>query len=130
MRITQQGRAERDAGLKGLPQRLIEYVAALVPLEDWRRALEFAARFRSSSFLDTTTHGIPHVCSWASRVPGGETGEVVRPTPSANTGQSDASKLRDSTPSDPSAENKPLLGPPELDRDRSVRSPSRSMVGA
>lgn len=46
-------RAARDAKLDALHERLTGAVEALVSGEDWRRALEFAARFRARSFRNT-----------------------------------------------------------------------------
>ncbi|WP_121258624.1 ArdC family protein [Nocardioides ferulae] len=43
----------REAKLDALHQKLTDSVSALVTGEDWRRALEFAARFRSRSFNNT-----------------------------------------------------------------------------
>jgi DNA-binding GntR family transcriptional regulator len=43
-------RAARDAKLDALHERLTGAVEALVFGDDWRRALEFAARFRARSF--------------------------------------------------------------------------------
>lgn len=47
------GRGAREAKLEALHHQLGESVAALVTGEDWKRALEFAARFRSRSFNNT-----------------------------------------------------------------------------
>ncbi len=49
----QPNRAERDAKLEALHERLTAAVGGLVSGEDWRRAVEFAARFRSRSFGNT-----------------------------------------------------------------------------
>lgn len=38
-----------DAKLEQLHERLTDAVSQLSPGEDWRRAMEFAARFRSRS---------------------------------------------------------------------------------
>jgi hypothetical protein len=46
-------RAARDAKLDALHDRLTGAVEQLVSREDWRRALEFAARFRARSFRNT-----------------------------------------------------------------------------
>lgn len=48
-----EARAERDAKLEALHERLTAAVGGLVSGEDWRRAVEFAARFRSRSFGNT-----------------------------------------------------------------------------
>lgn len=47
---TKQSREDREAKLAALHERLTDAVNALVTGDDWRRALEFAARFRSRSF--------------------------------------------------------------------------------
>lgn len=46
-------RATRDAKLEALQQELTNAVSALVTGEDWKRALTFAAQFRSRSFNNT-----------------------------------------------------------------------------
>src|SRR4051812_48588505 len=46
-------RETREAKLEALQQELSESVAALVTGEDWKRALTFAAQFRSRSFNNT-----------------------------------------------------------------------------
>jgi antirestriction factor ArdC-like protein len=48
-----QARAAREAKLEALHQQLSESVASLVTGEDWKRALSFAAQFRSRSFNNT-----------------------------------------------------------------------------
>ena len=45
--------AAREAKLDALQQELTEAVAALVTGEDWKRAMTFAAQFRSRSFNNT-----------------------------------------------------------------------------
>lgn len=45
--------ADREAKLAAVHDKLTNAVAALVTGEDWSRALEFAARFRSRSFNNT-----------------------------------------------------------------------------
>jgi hypothetical protein len=54
--MTTQGRnrTTRAAKLEALQQQLSETVAALVTGEDWKRALEFAAQFRSRGFFTNT----------------------------------------------------------------------------
>jgi hypothetical protein len=46
-------RATREAKLEAIQQQLSESVAALLTGEDWKRALTFAAQFRSRSFNNT-----------------------------------------------------------------------------
>jgi hypothetical protein len=46
-------RVTREAKLEALQQQLSDSVAALVTGEDWKRALTFAAQFRSRSFSNT-----------------------------------------------------------------------------
>ena len=49
MRQQTQSREAREAKLDAIHDQLTKSVAALVTGDDWRRALEFAARFRSRS---------------------------------------------------------------------------------
>ena len=53
MRTQTSGLAEREAKIDALHQKLTDAVGALVTGDDWRRALEFAAQFRSRSFNNT-----------------------------------------------------------------------------
>ncbi len=53
MATDEETRAARDAKLDALHERLTSAVHQLVSGEDWRRALEFATRFRSRSFNNT-----------------------------------------------------------------------------
>lgn len=63
-------RAERDAKLQAAQDRLIRAVERLVTGEDWRRAIEFAARFRSRSFANTLLIHVQHYEAYeAGRVP-------------------------------------------------------------
>lgn len=66
--------AEREAKLEALQQRLTEAVEGLVTGEDWRKALEFAARFRSRSFRNTALIAVQHAEAY-------EQGRVPAPTP-------------------------------------------------
>lgn len=66
--------ANREAKLDALHQRLTEAVGGLVTGEDWRRALEFAARFRSRSFNNTLLIYAQHGEAY-------EQGRVPEPTP-------------------------------------------------
>jgi hypothetical protein len=58
------GRASREAKLEALQQQLSESVAALVTGEDWKRALTFAARFRSRSFNHSLWIEAQHVAAF------------------------------------------------------------------
>jgi hypothetical protein len=66
--------SERDARLEAVQQRLTDSVAALVTGEDWRRALEFAARFRARSFGNTMLIYVQHYEAFKA-------GKVPNPTP-------------------------------------------------
>ena len=65
--------AAREAKLEALQQKLTESVAALVTGEDWKRALEFAAQFRSRSLqqhdadLRPALRGVPARAGCPSR---------------------------------------------------------------
>jgi hypothetical protein len=67
-------RAARDARIEALQKQLATSVSALVSGEDWRRALEFAARFRSRSFSNTMLIYVQHYKAF-------EEGRVPEPTP-------------------------------------------------
>lgn len=67
-------RAARDARIEALQKQLATSVSALVSGEDWRRALEFAARFRSRSFSNTMLIYVQHYQAF-------EEGRVPEPTP-------------------------------------------------
>ena len=60
MRSQTRDLAAREAKLDALQQQLTASVSALVTGEDWKRALEFAARFRSRSFNNTMLIYIQH----------------------------------------------------------------------
>lgn len=63
-------RATRDAKLDALQQQLSASVAALVSGEDWKRALTFAAQFRSRSFNNTMLIYAQHFAAFGEgRVP-------------------------------------------------------------
>jgi len=67
---TRLSRAEQDAKLEALHQRLTEAVSGLVSGEDWKRAIEFAARFRSRSFNNTLLIYVQHYAAFSKgRVP-------------------------------------------------------------
>jgi hypothetical protein len=62
--------ADRDAKLDAMHAKLTGAVEALVTGEDWRRALEFAARFRARSFNNTLLIWVQHTAACAEgRVP-------------------------------------------------------------
>ena len=64
----------REAKLEALQQQLTDAVAALVTGEDWKRALTFAARFRSRSFNNT-------MLIYAQHNAAHQDGRVPSPTP-------------------------------------------------
>jgi hypothetical protein len=63
-----------EAKLERLHAQLADAVAKLVTGDDWVRALEFAARFRSRSFNNTVLIWMQHVAAF-------EQGRVPEPTP-------------------------------------------------
>jgi hypothetical protein len=75
MATNDEARAARDAKLDALHERLAGAVEQLVSGEDWRRALEFAARFRARSFRNTLLIFAQHEEAF-------EQGEVPGPEPS------------------------------------------------
>src|SRR3954449_2516098 len=65
------GRAAREAKLEALQEELTTAVSALVTGEDWKRALTFAAQFRSRSFNNTLLIYAQHYAAYGEgRVPG------------------------------------------------------------
>lgn len=66
--------AARDAKLEALQQQLGNAVSALVTGEDWKRALTFAAQFRSRSFNNTMLIYAQHYQAYGE-------GRVPEPTP-------------------------------------------------
>lgn len=67
---TRLSRAEQDAKLDALHERLTQAVSGLVSGEDWKRAMEFAARFRSRSFNNTLLIYVQHYSAFREgRVP-------------------------------------------------------------
>ncbi|GEB96292.1 ImmA/IrrE family metallo-endopeptidase [Microbacterium lacticum] len=71
MATNEEARAVRDAKLDELHERLTAAVEQLVTGEDWKRALEFAARFRARSFRNTLLIFAQHEAAFqAGRVPG------------------------------------------------------------
>jgi len=67
-------RAAREAQLEQLQAELAGAVSALVTGEDWKRALTFAAQFRSRSFNNTMLIYAAHAAAY-------EAGRVPEPTP-------------------------------------------------
>lgn len=74
MTTQQRETSTRDAKLDALQEQLADAVSALVTGEDWNRALEFAARFRSRSFNNTMLIYRQHQAAYAE-------GRVPDPTP-------------------------------------------------
>ncbi|MBN9611301.1 MAG: serine/arginine repetitive matrix protein 2 [Actinobacteria bacterium 69-20] len=74
MATDEETRAARDAKLDALHDRLTGAVDQLVSGEDWRRALEFAARFRSRSFGNT-------LLIWSQHIEAFEQGRTAAPEP-------------------------------------------------
>lgn len=74
MATNEEARAARDAKLERLHERLTAAVDQLVSGDDWRRALEFAARFRSRSFNNTLLIWVQHQAAF-------EQGWVPEPFP-------------------------------------------------
>lgn len=66
--------SEREEKLRALQERLTSSVEQLVTGEDWKRAIEFAARFRSRSFNNTLLIYVQHLEAY-------EQGSVPNPTP-------------------------------------------------
>ena len=67
--------AAREEKLEALQQKLIQSVGTLVTGEDWKRALEFAAKFRSRSFNNTILIYVQHYAAF-------QEGRVPEPVPS------------------------------------------------
>ncbi|TFC46741.1 MULTISPECIES: ArdC family protein [Cryobacterium] len=70
-----QARKDRDAKLASLHERLVTSVEELVNGNEWRRALEFSARFRSRSFNNS-------LLIWAQQSAAHERGSVPTALPS------------------------------------------------
>src|SRR4051812_25899427 len=68
------GRAAREAKLEALQAELSDAVSALITGEDWRRAITFAAQFRSRSFNNTMLIYVQHYAAFNE-------GRVPDPTP-------------------------------------------------
>lgn len=75
MRARAKSLSAREAKLEALQQQLTASVAALVTGEDWKRALEFAAKFRSRSFNNTMLIYVQHYAAF-------QQGRVLDPMPS------------------------------------------------
>ncbi|MBS1698387.1 MAG: serine/arginine repetitive matrix protein 2 [Actinobacteria bacterium] len=86
MAAMEDARAAREARLDALEERITQSVQELVSGEDWRRAMEFAARFRTRSFNNT-------LLIWAQHVEAYEQGRVPTPTPTWVAGYTDWKKL-------------------------------------
>ena len=70
MRVQTRDLAAREEKLEALQQKLTESVGALVTGDDWKRALEFAAKFRSRSFNNTMLIYVQHYAAFQQgRVP-------------------------------------------------------------
>jgi hypothetical protein len=70
MRVQTRDLAAREEKLEALQQKLTESVGALVTGDDWKRALEFAAKFRSRSFNNTLLIYVQHYAAFQQgRVP-------------------------------------------------------------
>ncbi|XPP25616.1 MAG: ArdC-like ssDNA-binding domain-containing protein [Leucobacter sp.] len=74
MATTEEARATRDAKLDALHEQLTNAVESLVTGEDWKQALEFAARFRARSFNNTLLIFSQHQAAF-------EIGRVPEPVP-------------------------------------------------
>lgn len=75
MAMNDEKQAARDAKLDELHERLTNAVEQLVSGEDWRRALTFAAQFRSRSFNNT-------LLIWAQHAANFEAGRASSAAPS------------------------------------------------
>jgi hypothetical protein len=74
VRVQTRDLTAREAKLQALQQRLTDSVGALVTGEDWKRAMEFAARFRARSFGNTMLIAAQHFAAF-------QEGRVPEPTP-------------------------------------------------
>jgi hypothetical protein len=68
-------RSARDERIAQLHEQLVDAVDGLVSSDDWRRAMEFAARFRGRSFGNTLLIWVQHSAAY-------EAGRVPEPMPS------------------------------------------------
>ncbi|MGK2876914.1 MAG: ArdC-like ssDNA-binding domain-containing protein [Nocardioides sp.] len=70
MRVQTRDLAAREEKLEALQQKFTESVGALVTGDDWKRALEFAAKFRARSFGNTMLIAVQHYAAFQQgRVP-------------------------------------------------------------
>ncbi|MCC9053520.1 ssDNA-binding domain-containing protein [Microbacterium sp. F2E] len=70
MATAEEARAARDAKLDALHEQLTDAVDRLVSGDDWRRAIEFAAKFRTRSFSNSLLIARQHFAAFeAGRVP-------------------------------------------------------------
>lgn len=70
MATSDEARAARDTKLDALHEQLTDAVGQLVSGEDWRRAIEFAAKFRTRSFSNSLLIARAHLAAFeAGRVP-------------------------------------------------------------
>ncbi|GAB7003935.1 hypothetical protein JCM18899A_14070 [Nocardioides sp. AN3] len=74
MTVDTRARAAREAKLEALHQELTTAVAGLVTGEDWKRAMTFAAQFRSRSFNNSMLIYAQHAAAY-------QQGRVPEPTP-------------------------------------------------
>lgn len=74
MRVQARNLAAREAKLEAVQQKLTDAVGELVTGEDWKRALEFSAKFRSRSFRNTMLIHLQHRAAY-------EQGRVPDPMP-------------------------------------------------
>lgn len=86
MAATEDVQATREAKLDALEERITRSVHELVTGDDWRRAMEFAAKFRTRSFNNT-------LLIWAQHMEAYEQGRVPTPTPTWVAGYEDWKKL-------------------------------------
>ena len=64
MRVQTRDLAAREEKLVALQKKLTDSVGALVTGDDWKRALEFAAKFRSRSFNNTMLIYVQHYAAF------------------------------------------------------------------
>lgn len=86
MATPEDARAQREAKLDALEERITASVEELVSGDDWKRALEFAATFRTRSFNNT-------LLIWVQHLEAFEQGRVPAPTPTWVAGFQDWKKL-------------------------------------
>lgn len=67
MRVQTRDLAAREEKLEALQHNLTQSVAALVSGDDWKRALEFAAKFRSRSFNNSMLIATQHYAAFQQR---------------------------------------------------------------